>query len=414
MKKKLIFIVLTLFIFTSCSSVPVGNVDTYTATAAEMLGVTMSPEDVSEGGITLALDENGNGTLKINGQSHNVKWEVSGTKFTLSQGSDVFEGTMEGNTVKIINLLNMGLDITFVKDGESDTQTSSEKDDVSSEDTDASSENIDNGDFVAPGFGAEKTISVETLSNPSKWYGEMTISGYEGSGENMDGDYEIWAYLNTTSDEMTYFEIYADGPIEDIDSVLFLSFLTEEHDYTFFPVVDDYSFIWNAPVKEEDNTWFTPTLTNGILSASYDYDYDGVKFNFVYQLAQVEESETTLPEEVESSQAESSETESSESTVESSQAVSDKKYTIDELREIFLTIENADEDVRSLLTYEEMVSIYFDGVGGEIQYDDPDFKSYLWRSQEDETAYVYISYEIDDSGVINYLSMSMSNIGRDG
>ncbi len=412
MKKQITFmlIVFSLFIFTSCSANISENADMYTATSVEMLGVSMAPEDVSEGGITLLLDENGSAVLNMSGQSHNAKWEVSGTSFTLTQGADSFTGTMDGSTVKIINLLNLGLDITFVKDGESEAVAGSENEDVSSED----SENTDTSDSTFPGYDSEKTIAVETLSNPSNWYGVLTITDYVGEND-YNGEYEIWAYLNT-NDVGPYFEIYSNSPKGESDSAQFISFYIEQHDYTFFPIVDDGAWILSAPLKEEDNTWFTPTLINGVLSATYDYDYEGESFTFTYDIAQIEGSDSAVPEEnLESSESEPESNQEESSQVESSQdTATDVKFTIDELREIFLSIEDADSAIKTALTYDEIKTIYFDGVDGEIQYDDPDFKSYLWRSSEDETAYVYISFEEDDSGVINYLSHSMSNITRDG
>ncbi len=421
MKKQvtILFAILTLVIFSACSGGLSENAEKYTAVEVAMFDVAMAPEDVSEGGITLAIDENGSAVFRLNGQDYNATWKVNGTEFTLTQGSDSFMGTKEGDTIIIENLLNMGLDIFFVKDGVSLDNISSQSSESSTDSGLDSSSSVDNSSsamvddgFVAPGYGTEKTVSVETLSNPSEWYGTLTISDYVGF-DDVSGEYEAWAYLDEY-DGKQYFEMYLNGPYDDEDSFLFLTFYIEQHDYTFFPIVDEDAIVWYAPLKEEDNTWFNPTLNNGVLTCTYEYDYDGEIFTFFYELAQIEGSDvSTGTESAESELTPESETEP-ESATESEAPASGEKYTIDQLREIFLTIENLPSNENTLLTYEEIRDTYFGGTDGEIQYDDPDFKSYLWRSAEDETSYVYIAFQEDDSGVINYTSMSLANIGRDG
>ncbi len=123
MRKSIVLLTLLMMLVVTACGGAGGDADIYIGTEVTMMGMTMSPEEVYEGGITLALDDSGGATLTMDGEDYNAEWEVSNGEFILTQGSDSFTGTMEGDVVKIINLLDMGLDITFVKEGASDEST---------------------------------------------------------------------------------------------------------------------------------------------------------------------------------------------------------------------------------------------------------------------------------------------------
>ncbi len=141
-KSIVLLILLMMLIVTACGGAG-EDADIYMGTEVAMMGIAMSPEDVSEGGIILALDDNGKATLTLGGEDYNAEWEVKEGEFVLTQGSDSFTGTMEGDVVKIINLLDMGLDITFVKEGASgeSAATSDESAIISDESSTTSDEN---------------------------------------------------------------------------------------------------------------------------------------------------------------------------------------------------------------------------------------------------------------------------------
>ncbi len=429
MKKNLalILILVTIFTLTACGGGAGDDADLYVATEVTMAGVSMDPKDVSSGGITLALDDNGKCTLVLNGEDYFAEWEVRGSAFTLTQSSDEFMGTMDGDTVTIENLLDSGMDIIFLKEGaeasedderperepreegdedlqimdgdgamedrsvpegkyimtsmtsmgmemnyadlmmadlvmeleitsdgatmsaygesapveidfsaqtmvfegenlsyiyedyaiiatgstdgidmelvftsdsspnweEIGNQESSmgemfggDDDSTTGDDSSTGNDSSSYGDFIAPGYGSEITMPVETLSNPSTWYGTLTIENYVGDN-NLDGEHEAWGYLGTTGDGLTYFELFLDEPYSAESGFAFISYYTEQHDYTFFPIADEYSWLHDVTLTEDDATWFTPSLYNGILTCTYDYDFQGESFSFYYELAQV-------------------------------------------------------------------------------------------------------------------------------
>ncbi len=376
------------------------NVGVWEAEQITMFGMTMSPEDIYEDGLSLELKSGGNCTLSFDGADFDIKYEIDGTDITLSDSTGDYEGTIEDNVLTIENLLDMGLDIIFVKEG------TPIPDDLATGTTPSLGGNMSAGDsYVAPGYGTESTVSAETLDSPSDWYGLVTISNYVGDA-NLEGEYEAWAYIG--SDEFgTFFELYLDGPVDSGYDVDLMSFNIELNMYSFFPIVDDYAWLYNgATLKEEDNTWFSPALTNGVLTGTYDYAHEGESFTIDFELGLIaQDGLGGPPEGTTDGDATGGET--------TEHVASPPAFTKDQLRAIFLEIEGLETDVREAMTYEDFTFGFFQDNDGEIQYDDPDFKSYLWRSTEDDSAYLYMAFDLDDNGEFTYTSMSLANIGRE-
>ncbi len=488
------------------------NIGVWKADEITMMGMTMSPTDIYPSGISLEIKSGNRCTLSLDGDNFNADYEIVGSTFTLIDGSDEFPGTIEGNVITITNLLNMGLDIRFVKDGMAQSSGDSSAEGglavinennltgnyilssmttagvvmnydaiqqaeiemtleingeegtlvaygesssveldtsaktmllqgivldyvidgdsiVASGDNDGheivfvfTSENssiwgdssgggINATGFVAPGYGAEKTVPVETLSNPSIWYGVVTISDYVGD-DDISGEHEAWGYIGT--DEIgDYFEIYLYGYVDSDDYLNFMSFNIELHDYSFFPVVDEHAWLYgDATLKEEDNTWYTPNLTNGILGATYNYDHDGESFVIDFQLAMVEGSNTsdstdsTEAGSTDSVDSTAGDTETAPTPVPETNATS---FTMNELRDVYLAIQELSIDEKFSLTHEEVLSRYFNGINGNITNEGDTFVSYQWISIESETSLLNISFNKED-GELTYKSMSINNI----
>ncbi len=498
-------IVLAVNLFSGISSDD-PNIGVWTADEITMMGITMNPTDIYAGGISLELKSRDKCTLIIDGDDYNAEYEIDGTTFTLIDGADEFPGTIEGNVITITNLLDMGLDIVFIKDdmanenlenpqGEDNTGAVIDDNNLTgtymlssmttagvvmnydaiqqaeiemtleidgeegtliaygssmSVDLDTSAKtmllqgvvmdyvidgenivatgensgyemvfvftaenssiwnNISGGGinatgFVPPGYGAENTIPVETLTNPSDWYGILTITDYVGN-DDLNGEYEVWGYLGT-DDFAPYFELYIGGPWDDENSSVFLSFYIEQHDYTFFPIVGDGSWVHNAPLKEEDNTWFTPSLMSGILVyTSYEYDYNGESFTMSYEIAQIDDGTSANGTWNTDTYAE----DTAQPTPQP-QTVA-PSFTKDELRDVYLAFQELSIDEKFSLTYDDVLSRYFNGIEGNITNQTDTFVSYQWISIESETSLLNISFDKNDDGEFTYKSMSINNI----
>ncbi len=386
------------------------NAGMWIGTKASMMGLDINVEDISPEGINIELNDGGKCTLFYNGLEYGAKWELDGTTFTLIDGTDEFAGTLIGNELKLVNLLDLGMDIIFYKEG-TEVPSAAGTADNNSENTqgevpldgqligryDISAVKIDgeevtaeelivygmqddyiyfiddsslemklfgelsppldfdpqtmtfmvNGDpfilvaegntitystqgmdvtfvystsqerdgdgstssegenttagFTPPGLGSEQTIYVDTIGLPTEWYGELVISDYQGDANYIEGVYESYAYVNYDADGVPYFELYIEGHSYESYSSVVISFNCEMGDSTFFPIVDDYAWInidglkygdnnleYVVPFEAEAEIHYSPTLVNGILSATYYYSYGGESFTMTYNLSQID------------------------------------------------------------------------------------------------------------------------------
>ncbi len=504
-----LLIVLVSSLFSGGSDDP--NIGVWQAEEITMMGMTMKPTDIYPEGISLELKSNGKCTLTMDGDDYSADYEIDGTSFKMIDGGEEFPGTIVGNEIEITNLLDMGIDIKFVKEGmtgegsdnapgtdgagavidennltgtymlssmttagvvmnydalqQSEIEmtlvitgeqaeltaygaTSPVELDTSAktillqgivmdyvidgENIVATGENAGHelvfvftaenssiwGDtsqggvnatgFIPPGYGAEQTVPVETLSNPSQWYGIVTISDYVGN-DDISGEHEAWAYIGS-DDIGTYFELYLYGYVDSDDYLNFMSFNIELHDYSFFPVVDEHAWLYGgATLKEEDNTWYVPSITNGVLSATYNYDYNGESFVIDFELAQVVEagSDTGGSDTGGSDTGEEPEDNTPEPTAPT------ERLTMEELKQIYYGISDLEIEEKFALTYEQVRDTYFGGVEGNITNQGDTFISYQWLSEESDTSLLNISFQDDGEPEFTYKSMSINNIPLD-
>lgn len=95
------------------------NAGTYVCTSVEMMGITMTAEEVFESEkVIITLEDGGKGSLEINDSKGNATWTLDGTAFTLTIDEDGQTaeniGTLE-NGVIVIDLLGTGCNCTFEK-----------------------------------------------------------------------------------------------------------------------------------------------------------------------------------------------------------------------------------------------------------------------------------------------------------
>ncbi|MBM6809203.1 hypothetical protein [Faecalicoccus pleomorphus] len=87
----------------------------YVSVSGESMGITLTGDDIS--GFSLELKSGGKGTMTIYEDSESITWENDdkNLKITLS-GTDI-EGTIGEDTITFENMLDMGMDLTFAKEG---------------------------------------------------------------------------------------------------------------------------------------------------------------------------------------------------------------------------------------------------------------------------------------------------------
>ncbi len=172
-------------------------------------------------------------------------------------------------------------------DEESSTESpvSSESDTSSQSESSTEESSTVEIDFVAPGFGKVATKAVDTIEDPSNWYGVMTISDYSGDRPELEEEYEVWGFVNNS--DGTYFSLYVDGLYGGDYPVV--SFYIELEDTSFTPIIDDQAWVMDAIMSDGDEETFKPVLENGVLSATYSYENDGESFTLTYEIAHTDE-----------------------------------------------------------------------------------------------------------------------------
>ncbi|MCL1846783.1 MAG: lipocalin family protein [Coriobacteriia bacterium] len=90
------------------------NLGVWKATKIEALGQSMDADEVF-GGLSFELKSGGKATMKLENDTYNVKWKVSGNAITIEDASGTVSGTINGNTMIIDDWMGMGFTVTLVK-----------------------------------------------------------------------------------------------------------------------------------------------------------------------------------------------------------------------------------------------------------------------------------------------------------
>ncbi len=172
------------------------NLGIWNAVEFNAMGVTLTPSEYGSE-VALELKSGGNCTLVIDGDGYDAKWELEGTDFIVSDGSDEFVGTLANGELKLINLLNMGIDITFMKDGAPAPRPEP------TPDTSTTSGGLPS---TSSGNGSELT----GYWNRS-WYGIVSLYETDGKYEEFYYDtLDAYIVVNVNDNGVGQFSVYAD------------------------------------------------------------------------------------------------------------------------------------------------------------------------------------------------------------
>ncbi len=87
----------------------------YIAVVGEALGISMSGDELGE--FSVDLQSSGKGTMTIDGSTENIKWKNDDSTLTLTVEKTDITGTLGTDTFKFEDMLGMGVNITFAKEG---------------------------------------------------------------------------------------------------------------------------------------------------------------------------------------------------------------------------------------------------------------------------------------------------------
>ena len=92
------------------------NAGTWVGVSATMLGIEMEAADLFPDGISLELQGNGKGKLIAEGDSDRITWTYEDGVLTIVDGDESMTGTIDGDTMTLVNLFDTGMDLIFVKE----------------------------------------------------------------------------------------------------------------------------------------------------------------------------------------------------------------------------------------------------------------------------------------------------------
>ena len=87
----------------------------YISVAGEAIGMTLNGEDIS--GFGLELKSGGKGTMTVYDESETIKWTNDDNNITINLSGTDMVGTIGEDTIVFDNMLDMGIKLTFAKEG---------------------------------------------------------------------------------------------------------------------------------------------------------------------------------------------------------------------------------------------------------------------------------------------------------
>lgn len=86
----------------------------YVSVSGEMMGITLTGEDVS--GWAIELNNGGKGKMEIDGEKGNIKWSLEGETITVNVDGEEMTGVFENDNLIFDDVLGMGMKLTFAKE----------------------------------------------------------------------------------------------------------------------------------------------------------------------------------------------------------------------------------------------------------------------------------------------------------
>jgi len=169
------------------------NLGVYNAVTAEMWGMEMPITDMFENGVSIELKEKGKCVMNIDGTTGKGKWTLEDGVFYAEAGGAELNGTLEKGVLYAENVLDMGVNLTFEKEGGYVEPAA-----------------IDGPQIEDPGVAIESS-GIEKQWDGT-WYGVMYVYEAEGDFAGIPSDaYD--AYMVVDVDDTGYgsFEVYFAG-----------------------------------------------------------------------------------------------------------------------------------------------------------------------------------------------------------
>ena len=170
------------------------NLGVYNAVTAEMWGMEMPVTDMFENGVSIELKEKGKCVMNLDGTTGKGEWTLEDGVFHAEAGGAELNGTLEKGVLYAENVLDMGVNITFEKEGGYAEPVTGDE--------------ADNGSGIV---AAAETSALQQQWNGT-WYGAMYVYEAEGDFSGIPTDDVVDCYMVVDVDEegKGTFEVYFD------------------------------------------------------------------------------------------------------------------------------------------------------------------------------------------------------------
>lgn len=238
----IVIFVVTRFVFGGKNKAP----GVYQTVAIEMMGFTINPNELGEGGMTITLEEDGGAILDSDGEILNGTWTLEGDQIDIKADFLDVSGTLKDGVLIIQDMFGDDSDWTFTKDGkplknvtytalddkafldafmggdggmiddEFIDESTEEFPPVSASETD---DDVSDLWSSAPSFSGPFVSPTKEIKWPSEWYGWARLTDFEGQLAEAYGDEDIadvFARFSKPDGVGPLFEIY-DNPKYDAD-----------------------------------------------------------------------------------------------------------------------------------------------------------------------------------------------------
>lgn len=244
-------VVLIVVLSANCGGTAVStdpNVGVYTASQAEMLGITMDVSDLFENGVTIELKDKGKCVMNVDGTTGNGTWTLTDGVFHIKGGGLDCDGTLGAGQMTIENMLGMGVSMLLVREGG------------------AAADNTDGTTTVPQG---STVIEASELQKQwaGTWYGCLYVDSTTGDmAQYEEGVYNVYMVVDIDGEGNGDLALYVEGN----DKALALANCTASSDYLsvvdgslagqemsayewmFMPLSDDFPDLYIASSTASD------------------------------------------------------------------------------------------------------------------------------------------------------------------
>ena len=173
------------------------NLGVYNAVTAEMWGMEMPITDMFENGVSIELKEKGKCEMNIDGTTGKGTWTLEDGVFSAEAGGAELNGTLEKGVLYAENVLDMGVNLTFEKEG-------------------GYVEPVPDASGAVSGDSGEAVQSDEESALQQQWngtwYGAMYVYEAEGDFADIPSDvYDVYMVVDVDEEGSGEFEVYFAG-----------------------------------------------------------------------------------------------------------------------------------------------------------------------------------------------------------